>query len=158
PEEPEIADDDSALLDDFAAAEQRARQLASGVAELQHDLRLVRASVVEADIARVPVPGAGFVRYSVLSLLVGVFGLAIWARGTDYALRVTSDTPTFLALIRDMAEHPFAAQSPFLAGGAATQHATPYMQALAFLWSAVGNSYAPTAVAGFLAVVGMFVF
>ena len=158
PDEPESPGEGSAFLDEIAAVEQRARQLATGVAQLQHDLQLVRATVVEADVVRIPVPGAAFVRYGVLSLLVGVFGLAVWARGTDYALRVTSDTPTFLALIRDMATHPFAAQSPFLDAGGATQHATPYMQALAFLWSAIGNSYAPTAVAGFLAVVGMFVF
>jgi hypothetical protein len=156
--QPDGQHSDSPLLDKISAVEKNARRLADSVAQLQRELGLIRADTVEADIVRIPVPGAAFVRYSVISLLIGVFGLAVWARGTDYALRVTSDTPTFLALIRDMAKHPFAAQSPFLNGAIATQHATPYMQGLAFLWATIGHSYTPTAVAGYLAVVGMFVF
>ena len=47
-------------------------------------------------------------------LLAGLVALQLWARSTDYGLRVTSDTPTFLALIPDLADRPFEPQSPFL--------------------------------------------
>ena len=40
--------------------------------------------------------------------------MTVWAGAVDYALRVTSDTPTFIALVPDLAERPFAPQSPFL--------------------------------------------
>ncbi len=68
-----------------------------------------------------------------LALLSGLLCLMVWAAVVDYPLRVTSDTPTFIALVSGMAERPFAEQSPFLANGSSTQHATPYMQAIAFL-------------------------
>ena len=85
--------------------------------------------------------------------------LALWARAVDYALRVTSDTPTFLALISDMGDAPFAPQSPFLEGGAATQHATPYMQVLAFAWDVLpGSDGSPIALGRFLALAGIAVF
>ena len=92
----------------------------------------------------------------VLALLVS---LQIWARGTDYALRVTSDAPTFLALIPDMADRPFESQSPFLADASVTTpHAEPYTQGLAALWEASGHSETrrdPAALARMLALVGI---
>jgi len=101
-----------------------------------------------------------YVRLEALTLLAGLLGLTIWAGSVDYALRVTSDTPTFIALVSDMAQRPFAEQSPFLAqGGVATQHATPYMQALAFLWSFLdGDAREPVELGRLLALVGLAVF
>jgi hypothetical protein len=95
-----------------------------------------------------------------VTLLVAVLvALQLWARATDYSLRVTSDTPTFLALIPDLAERSFERQSPFLASGeVATPHAEPYTQALAFLWSAVRASDTrsdPVALGRMLALVGI---
>ena len=103
---------------------------------------------------------AAFVRYGVLTLLVGLLGLTIWAGTVDYGLRVTSDTPTFIALVSDMGQRPLAEQSPFLAqGGVATQHATPYMQALGFLWRFLDlDPRRPVELARLLALVGIGVF
>lgn len=84
----------------------------------------------------------------VVLLLAGLVALQLWARSTDYGLRVTSDTPTFLALIPSLAERPFERQSPFLADESiATPHAEPYTQALAVLWGAVRTSDEPDPVA-----------
>jgi hypothetical protein len=94
----------------------------------------------------------------VILLLAGLVALQLWARSTDYGLRVTSDTPTFLALIPDMAERPFERQSPFLADdGVASPHAEPYMQALAFLWRAVGtdDTRDPIALVRLMSLVGI---
>jgi hypothetical protein len=92
-------------------------------------------------------------------LLAGLVALQLWARSTDYGLRVTSDTPTFLALIPDMADRPFEPQSPFLGDkGVATSHAEPYTQALAYLWKATrasGESRDPIALARLLSLVGI---
>jgi hypothetical protein len=56
-------------------------------------------------------------------------------------LRVTGHTPTFLALLREMALHPLERVSPFLADDAVeTSHATPYMQVLAWIWGRIGPS------------------
>ena len=98
-------------------------------------------------------------RYSVLTLLAGLLCLRVWAGALDYPLRVTSDTPTFIALVTGMAKRPFAEQSPFLAQQIATQHATPYIQAIAFLWSFLdGDTRAPIEVGRLLALVGIPVF
>ena len=93
------------------------------------------------------------------SLLAGLLSLTVWAGVSDYALRVTSDTPTFIALVTGMAERPFQEQSPFLAQQVATQHATPYIQAVAFLWSFLGGGERDPVTAGrLLALVGIPVF
>jgi hypothetical protein len=74
----------------------------------------------------------------VVTCVAGLFALELWALRVNYGLRVTSDTPTFLALLREMALHPFHRVSPFVPGaGLETSHATPYMQALAWLWGFV---------------------
>ena len=95
----------------------------------------------------------------VVLLLAGLVALQLWARSSDYGLRVTSDTPTFLALIPDMADRPFEPQSPFLGDkGVATSHAEPYTQALAFLWQgmrASDESRDPVALARLLSLVGI---
>ena len=95
----------------------------------------------------------------VVLLLAGLVALQLWARSTDYGLRVTSDTPTFLALIPDMADRPFEPQSPFLGDSAvATSHAEPYTQALAFLWKgtrASDEGRDPVALARLLSLVGI---
>jgi hypothetical protein len=85
--------------------------------------------------------------------------LQLWAIGVEYPLRVTSDVPTYLALLREMAAHPLSPQSPFLATpGVASPHATPYMLALALLWHALapsGQAGSPLAVGRFLGFIGI---
>ena len=71
---------------------------------------------------------------------------------------MTSDTPTFIALVAGMAERPFSEQSPFLDAEIATQHATPYVQALAFVWQAVGGDESARSIGSFLALAGIGVF
>jgi hypothetical protein len=60
---------------------------------------------------------------------------------------VISDSPTFLALIRDMALHPLDEISPFLANGGADAHASPYTQLLAYVWGHIGPAERLDAVA-----------
>src|SRR5262249_47086426 len=108
----------------------------------------------------------GGVRLAGLAAVAGVLGLEIWAIRVNYGLRVTSDTPTFLALLREMSLHPLRSVSPFVPGAALqTSHATPYMQALAWIWNhAVASHDAsgqpltdPVAAYRFLALVGVVV-
>jgi len=103
-------------------------------------------------------------RLAVLGAVAGLFALELWAIRVNYGLRVTSDTPTFLALLREMAIHPFQRVSPFVPGqDLQTSHATPYMQVLAFIWNhvlaahdAAGHPLAdPITAYRFLAVVGL---
>ena len=108
----------------------------------------------------------GGLRLAVVTALAGVVGLELWAARVDYGLRVTSDTPTFLALLREMTLHPLHKVSPFVPGaGLQTSHATPYTQALAWIWNRVVASHDahghpladPVAAYHFLAVVGLVV-
>lgn len=142
------------------AAEEQTRALTTRIEHVRAELQVVRATLVEADARLVALPRPELVlRYGVGALLVALLGLTLWARTVDYTLRVTSDTPTFIALVTGMAKAPFAPQSPFLDHGTGTQHATPYMQALAFLWSAFGGGAdAPAAIGRFLSLVGIVAF
>jgi hypothetical protein len=143
----------------LCSAELRARTIAARVEEVRGEIARVRAELERSSAARAVFPYAGYaLRLGVGLLAVCLLGLALWARSVDYALRVTSDTPTFIALITDMAKAPFSPQSPFLGSGGGTQHATPYMQALAFLWSLAGGGHDPIAIGRFLALVGIVVF
>jgi len=94
-----------------------------------------------------------------IALVGGLVALQLWAIHVSYPLRVTSDVPTYLALLRAMAAHPLAPQSPFLdTTGIATPHATPYMLALALLWRAVapaGHATDPLDAGRFLGFVGI---
>jgi hypothetical protein len=94
-------------------------------------------------------------------LVAGMVALQLWAINIGYPLRVTSDAPTFLALLQGMAGHPLGAQSPFLGTrGIASPHATPYMLGLALLWKAIapaGTAADPIAAGRFLGFVGIFV-
>jgi hypothetical protein len=96
-----------------------------------------------------------------LLLVGGLVALQIWAVQLGYPLRVTSDTPTYIALLQDMAAHPFAAQSPFLATpGIQSPLATPYMLALAMVWKAVaspGHANDALALGRFLGYAGIVV-
>jgi hypothetical protein len=87
--------------------------------------------------------------------------LELQAMVNGYGLRVTSDTPTYLALLRDMALHPFAQVSPFLASsGIQSSHATPDLQALAFIWEAISPHSSlvdPAAAYHLLAIWGLVV-
>ena len=163
-----------ALVDGLRSAEARAQVLAERVARVQGDLQLVHAALVEAERVvpvrrrrwalpaawRAALPDdAALVRDGVLAVLAGVLVLTVWAGSVDYALRVTSDTPTFLALLSDMAQRPFAEQSPFLAHSVATQHATPYIQALAFVWRFLEpGPHSVVELSRFLALAGIVVF
>src|SRR5262249_32395451 len=67
----------------------------------------------------------------VVCCVAALRGLEAWAAATRYGLRVTSDTPTFLPIIDDLAAHPFRPVSPFLDDPHVTSsHASPYMQLL----------------------------
>jgi hypothetical protein len=148
------------FLEAIAAAEERAQTLAGRIEHVRAELRLVSATLAETGTSPVAIPYAGaLLRFGVLALLAGLLALSLWARGVDYALRVTSDTPTFIALVYDMAQKPFARESPFLDANVATQHATPYIQALAFGWRLLdGSTRSPVALGRFLALVGIVVF
>src|SRR5262249_54522942 len=148
-----VASPGDSLLEALEAAEQRARTVAERIEHVREELRLARVALSDSEQPRLELPHPGVVlRVGVFVSLAGLFGLRLWARQAAYALRVTSDPPPFLALITDMAERPFARQSPYLAADVATQHATPYMQALAFAWRALhGTSHSPTALGNFLA-------
>jgi hypothetical protein len=149
------------LLESLDAAEERARAVAGDIERLRDELHAVRVAVAEADTgwAGLPFAGPALVRAGVLASLAVVLLLTLWAGAVDYARRVTSDTPTFIALVSDMAHRPFVRESPFLDAAVATQHATPYLQLLAFIWRALpGSSDSPGALGTFLALVGIAVF
>jgi hypothetical protein len=83
--------------------------------------------------------------------------MEIQAIGNHYELRVTADTPTFLALIRDMALHPLAKVSVFFGNSSSDSiHASPYLQLLAWIWKAVASPsqfWNPISLGEFAAVV-----
>jgi PST family polysaccharide transporter len=84
-------------------------------------------------------------RLGVLTLLGGLLVLDVWATRTSYGLRVISDAPSYLAIVRDMAIRPFEPISAFLRTPVIEEsHATPYTQALAWLW----QHFAPHDAAG----------
>ncbi len=93
------------------------------------------------------------------AVVVALVAMELWATATGYPLRVTSDLPTYLALLRGLALHPFAPQSPFLTTpGIASPHATPYMLALALLWRSfapAGHLTDPVAAGRFLGMIGI---
>src|SRR5919204_3493973 len=118
------------------------------------------ARAIQLQLSVSPAAVDRVIRGIVFTLLVGVAALVIWGGTVNYPLRVTSDTPTFLALVNDMGEHPLARESPFLAKqGLETQHATPYMQGLAFVWQYLGGAPAtPVELTRLLTLVGLAVF
>ena len=119
---PDGGDPGSDLLTALRVAEERAQAIANRLADVRLELDGVRAEISRTGVVLHAIPDAGrVIRAGVGALLVALFGLAMWARAVDYPLRVTSDTPTCLALLGDMAEKPFASQSPFLEGGGGTQ-------------------------------------
>jgi hypothetical protein len=117
-----------------------------------------RAAQLDAFAERTGLP----VSTAALAALFTVGGLVIlqlWAVKVAYPLRVTSDVPTYLALIRSMISNPIGAQSPFLVtGGVASPHATPYIFMLAKLWAAIappGHLNDPLAIGRFLGLFGI---
>jgi len=107
----------------------------------------------------------GPLRAGVFAGLGGLAGLWAWATATGYGLRVISDSPTFLVIVRALARHPLQPVSPFLASGdVETSHATPYTQALGLLWRWFGHDdlaspyvVSPLRLATFLAICGLAV-
>jgi hypothetical protein len=93
--------------------------------------------------------------------VAGTLLLELQAMVNGYGLRVTSDTPTYLALLRAVALHPFQSVSPFMSvTGVETSHATPDMQVLALVWRQISPTkslIAPVAAYHLLAVWGMVV-
>jgi hypothetical protein len=96
--------------------------------------------------------------------IAALLALEAWAASTGYGLRVTSDTPTFLPIVRDLAVHPLQPVSPFLDDPhVATSHGSPYSQLLGLLWRLVAPSHDatgapaadPRALYTFLAVMGI---
>lgn len=167
PADPRVGAATPSSVDRFADAaervEQRGKDLARRIEQVRRELAAVQSSLAaaEAEARRRRRSLAGTERllpFGVAAALAGLVGLALWARGVDYALRVTSDTPTFIALVAGMAERPFSEQSPFLDAEIATQHATPYVQALAFVWRAVGGEESAQSIGSFLALAGIGVF
>jgi hypothetical protein len=93
--------------------------------------------------------------------LGGTLVLELQAMVNGYGLRVTSDTPTYLALLRDVGLHPFQPVSPFVnTYGVETSHATPDIQVLALIWrelSPTRTLVAPVQAYHLLAAWGMIV-
>lgn len=107
----------------------------------------------------------GALRLSVICGLVAFAGLWLWATLTDYGLRVISDSPSFLVIVRALAARPLHSVNPFLAQGeVANSHATPYTQLLGLGWRALGiddladpYDVHPQALYRYLAVCGLLV-
>lgn len=107
----------------------------------------------------------GALRLSVIGGLIAFFGLWLWATLTDYGLRVISDSPSFLVIVRALAAHPLHSVNPFLAeGDVANSHATPYTQSLGLGWRALGiddledpYDVHPQALYRYLAIAGLLV-
>jgi len=160
PDRPLTDNPGARFLRSVHAAEARTQRIAERIEHVRAELEVVRIGLAAPERATLSLPHARvLLRAGVLTLLVGVLGLALWARSVEYALRVTSDTPTFITLITNMAQRPFARESPFLDAAIATQHASPYMQILAFAWRLLpGSGHSPIAVGNFLALVGIAVF
>jgi hypothetical protein len=69
--------------------------------------------------------------------VVGIVLVLEWlAMRVHYGLRVVADTPTYIALMREMALHPLHPPSPFLATSHSVNvaHATPDLQLAALVW------------------------
>jgi len=103
---------------------------------------------------------AGVIAASVLSLAV-LIAMEVMAVFNHYAMRVIGDTPTYVALVRDLARAPMQADSVFF-GTLDTQsiHASPYMQALGLIWRSLapaGHLNDPVAIGSFLAIVAIAV-
>jgi O-antigen/teichoic acid export membrane protein len=92
-----------------------------------------------------------------LSTVTALTVFVTHAAATTYDLRVISDSPTFLALIRDMALHPLRPVNPFLAHGGGEAHASPYTQLLAWIWGRIGPAERldPVALGHFLGLAGL---
>src|SRR5438270_11696603 len=68
--------------------------------------------------------------------VAALIGMETWAAMTGYGLRVTSDTPTFLPIVRDLGIHPLKPVSPFLNDPhVSSSHGSPYLQLLALIWN-----------------------
>lgn len=135
--------------------------VAAGVVALTHPLlRTIAARRVLSPLAHM-----GGLAYVALGGLACTFALWCWATLTDYGLRVISDHPSFLVIVRQLASRPLEPVSPFLAEGEiAHSHATPYTQALAYGWRWFGTDdlsdpydVHPQALYRYLALVGLAV-
>ena len=94
-----------------------------------------------------------------LSVVALLLALEVVATFNHYTMRVISDTPTFIALIRDLAARPMHPVSVFFASPNTTSvHATPYLQMLAWVWKLVAPASrrnSAVAIGTFLSVVGI---
>jgi hypothetical protein len=91
-----------------------------------------------------------------VTVLVAMQVLAVF---NHYALRVISDTPTFVALVRDLARAPMQPDSVFFRTlDTQSMHASPYMQALGLAWRELAPAAQlsdPVALGRFLAIVAI---
>lgn len=105
-----------------------------------------------------PVARVGVIAVSLLSLAVLV-AMQVMAIFNHYAMRVIGDTPTFVALVRDLARAPMQSDSVFFRTlDTQSMHASPYLQALALVWRALapaGHLADPVAIGSFLAIVAI---
>ena len=118
------------------------------------------SAAVRARLRRVDWAGVVVRCAVVVATLVAVATLLVFeivAIGNHYELRVTADTPTFLALIRDLGHSPFRPDSVFFGtSGSASIHASPYLQLLGLIWRVVapaGRYNDATAIGEYAAVV-----
>jgi hypothetical protein len=96
--------------------------------------KLLSAVESRISVGRWLAPLAALVSVAVLIVM------EIQAIGNHYQLRVTADTPTFLALIRDMGLHPLTKVSVFFGNSSSDSiHASPYLQVLGWIWKAVAS-------------------
>src|SRR5439155_20834780 len=125
----------------------------------------VRPQRVRSDLPGLRVR-TGTLRAAVVATMCGFLAVDAWALRTSYGLRVISDAPSYLAIVRDMAIRPFEPISAFLRTPLVEEsHATPYTQGLASLWKLVARPDAagrplpdPVALGRFLALCGVLVF
>jgi hypothetical protein len=101
--------------------------------------RVSPGAILEAQPSRIKLAALSRVRTAPalgISVITATLLLELWAERVRYGLRVIADTPTYLSLLRELALHPFRApSSPFVNAHVNLAHATPDLQALAFIWN-----------------------
>jgi O-antigen/teichoic acid export membrane protein len=103
------------------------------------------------------IPRIGDLQIVVFGAIGALVAMQVWAVESGYALRVISDTPSYLALLPRMAAEPLMPVTAFMTdGGSVDTHASPYTQLLATLWLHTGGEmWNPYDLARFLGWVGI---
>ena len=120
--------------------------------------RRARKAATVAEPRGVSAARPGVIAAGLLSLAV-LLAMEVMAVFNHYAMRVIGDTPTYVALVRDLARAPMQADSVFFRTlDTQSIHASPYMQALGLIWRALapaGHLNDPMAIGVFLAIVAI---